>query len=90
MSQNMRAEMSSPLPLRAGMSSNVSGSGRATMSASATRLKPSMDDPSNTMPCSKAASSSAGEMANDLSCPATSVNHRRIRRTRRSVTRRST
>ena len=88
MSQNMRAVASSEP--RDGMSWNVSGSGWATMSSSAMRLKPSMDDPSKTMPFSNAASSSAGEIANDFSCPATSVNQSRTSRTPRSVTRRST
>ena len=37
-----------------------------------------MAEPSKCMPSSKAFSSSAGEMANDLSCPSTSVNQRRI------------
>src|SRR5690606_20388663 len=35
-------------------------------------------------------SSSIGEMANDLSCPSTSANHRRIMRTPRTATVRST
>src|SRR5688500_14953974 len=49
-----------------------------------------MAEPSNSMPRSKASSSSAGVIANDLRNPSTSVNHRRMKRTSRSSTVRST
>src|SRR5215211_9128343 len=49
-----------------------------------------MADPSNSMPRSKASSSSAGVMANDFRNPSTSVNQRRMKRTSRSSTVRST
>ena len=88
MSQNMRPDTSSASPQ--GSSSKVFGSGRASTSLSWTRLNPSMAEPSKCMPSSKAFSSSAGEMATDLSWPSTSVNHRRMRRTPRSSTVRST
>ena len=65
MSQNIRAEVSSRSVH--GSSSKVLGSGRASTSLSCTRLKPSMAEPSNCMPSSKAFSSSAGLMANDFS-----------------------
>ena len=41
-------------------------SGCASMSASWTRENPSIDDPSNCIPSSKAVSNSAGVMANDF------------------------
>ena len=88
MSQNMRAEV--PSPSAQGRSSKLLGSGLASTSDSCTRLKPSIDEPSNRMPSSNAPSSSTGEMANDLSWPKTSVNHSRIMRTPRSSTVRST
>ena len=88
MSQNMRADGSSPLAH--GSSSKLLGSGLASTSLSCTRLKPSMAEPSKCMPSSKAFSSSAGEMATDLSWPSTSVNQRRISRTPRSSTVRNT
>jgi len=88
MSQNMRAEVSSRSVQ--GSSSKVFGSGRASTSLSWTRLNPSMAEPSNCMPSSKALSSSAGLMANDFSWPSTSVNQRRMRRTPRSSTVRRT
>ncbi len=84
MSQNIRATGTSSPGMW--MSSNVPGSGRAIMSASWIRLKPSMHDPSNSIPDSRASSSSAGVMANDLSIPCTSVNHSRTNRTLRSST----
>ena len=43
MSQNMRAEWWSPALVVHGSTWNVDGSGRATMSASETRAKPSID-----------------------------------------------
>ena len=88
MSQNMRADGSSPSTH--GSSSKLLGSGRASTSLSCTRLKPSMAEPSNVMPSSKAFSSSAGVMANDFSWPSTSVNQSRMSRTPRSSTVRST
>ena len=88
MSQNMRAVGS--VASAQGSSSNVAGSGRASTSASLTRLNPSIADPSNSTPSLKASSSSAGEMATDLSCPSTSVNQSRTRRTPRSSDVRST
>jgi hypothetical protein len=88
MSQKMRAVSSSPsVP---GMSWNELGSGKASTSLSWTRLNPSIAEPSNCTPSSKAESSSTGEMATDLICPRTSVNQRRTSRTRRSSTVRST
>src|SRR4029453_11124333 len=49
-----------------------------------------MAEPSNSIPRSKASSSSAGVMANDFRNPSTSVNQRRMKRTSRSSTVRST
>ncbi len=66
MSQNMRAECWWPLLVAHGSTWNVEGSGRATISASDTRAKPSMADPSKPIPSSKAPSSSAGAMATDF------------------------
>ena len=66
------------------------GSGIASTSLSWTRLNPSMDEPSKDIPSSRAFSSSAGLMAKLLSCPSTSVNHSRTRRTPRSSTVRMT
>ena len=60
------------------------------MSASDTRAKPSIDDPSNPMPSSKAPSSSAGAIATDFRYPSTSVNHSRTKRMSRSSSVRST
>lgn len=66
MSQNMRAECCSPLLVVQGRIWNVVGSGLATVSASETREKPSIAEPSKPMPSSNAPSSSAGAMATDL------------------------
>ena len=66
------------------------GSGRASISVSCLREKPSIAEPSKRMPSSKAVSSSAGVMANDFSIPRMSVNQRRTKRTPRSSTVRST
>lgn len=88
MSQNIRAVAG--LWLRHGNTWNVDGSGRATMSASYTRAKPSIAEPSKPMPSSKAPSSSAGAMATDLRKPSTSANQSRTKRTSRSSTARST
>jgi hypothetical protein len=74
---------------RAG-SGTVPGSGRASMSDSATRAKPSMAEPSKPMPSSKAPSSSAGATATDLRKPSTSVNQSRTKRMSRSSRVRST
>ena len=88
MSQNIRA--SGVLGSPHGSSSNVSASGMARTSASWMREKPSIDEPSNVMPSSRAFSSSAGLMAKLLRLPRMSVNHRRISRTPRSSTVRRT
>jgi hypothetical protein len=88
MSQNTRADV--PTPSAHGRISKLLGSGLASTSDSCTRENPSIDEPSKRMPSSNAPSSSTGEMANDLSWPSTSVNHRRIMRTPRSSTVRST
>ena len=90
MSQNMRAEWCLPALVVHGSTWNVDGSGRATMSASDTRAKPSIEDPSKPMPSSNAPSSSAGAMATDLRYPSTSVNHSRTKRISRSSSVRST
>ena len=88
MLQNTRA---TPLSVgRQGRSWNVSASGKASMSDSSRRAKPSIDEPSKPMPSSNASSSSSGEMANDFSVPSTSVNHRRTKRMSRSSTVRRT
>ena len=88
MSQNMRA--SGAVGSAQGSSSKEFGSGMARTSLSCTREKPSMEEPSKVMPSSRAFSSSAGLMAKLFSCPRTSVNHRRMRRTPRSSTDRRT
>ena len=64
MSQNIRA-VDGPSP-RHGRIWNVDGSGRASMSASVTRAKPSIAEPSKPMPSAKAPSSSAGAIATDF------------------------
>src|SRR3954471_6871785 len=82
MSQNIRAVPgASP---RHGSTWNVCGSGRASMSDSCTRAKPSIAEPSNPIPSAKAPSSSAGATATDLRKPSTSVNHSRTKRMSRS------
>ncbi len=68
MSQNMRA-VAGPSPLRHGRIWKVVGSGRASMSASYTRAKPSMAEPSKPMPSENAPSSSAGATATDFQEP---------------------
>ena len=90
MSQNMRAEWCSPALVVQGSTWNVDGSGRATVSDSETRAKPSIDEPSKPMPSSNAPSSSAGAIATDLRYPSTSVNHSRTKRISRSSSVRST
>ncbi len=89
MSQNIRA-VSLGSPPRAGRIWNVAGSGRAIMSDSYTRAKPSMADPSKPMPSANAPSSSAGATATDFRNPSTSVNHSRTNRMSRSSSVRST
>jgi len=79
MSQNIRAE-STGEPFGSGRIWNVAGSGRAIMSLSLARAKPSIADPSKPMPSSNALSSSAGATATDFRVPSTSVNHRRTNR----------
>src|SRR5207248_10160023 len=69
---------------------NVVGSGIATMSDSCTRANPSIADPSNPIPSSNAASSSAGATLTDFNVPSTSVNHNRTKRMSRSSSVRST
>ena len=88
MSQKTRA--SGVLASPHGRTSNVSGSGMARTSASWMRENPSIEDPSNVIPSSRAFSSSAGLMAKLLRLPRMSVNQRRISRTPRSSTLRST
>ena len=88
MSQNMRATpWDSP---RHGSTWNVPGSGMASMSASCTRAKPSIAEPSKPIPSLNALSSSAGAIATDFRYPSTSVNHSRTNRMSRSSTVRST
>ena len=88
MSQNTRA--SGVLASPHGRTSNVSGSGMARTSASWMREKPSIEEPSNVIPSSRAFSNSAGLMAKLFRLPSTSVNQRRISRTPRSSTERRT
>ena len=73
-----------------GSSWKVLGSGRASTSASWTRLNPSMAEPSKVIPSSSAFSSSAEVMLNPLGVPSTSVNHNWTKRMPRSSTVRST
>ncbi len=75
----MRAESDGP-PSRAGSTWNVAGSGRASMSDSLARAKPSMAEPSKPMPSSNAPSSSAGAIATDFRTPRMSVNQSRTNR----------
>ncbi len=69
-----------------GSISKVLGSGMASTSLSWTREKPSIDEPSNVIPSSRAFSSSAGLIAKLFNVPRTSVNQSRINRTPRSST----
>src|SRR5579862_3778268 len=88
MSQNILATPGySP---RHGSNWNVDGSGRAIMSASCTRAKPSMAEPSKPIPSANAPSSSAGATATDLRAPSTSVNQSRTNLMSRSSNVRST
>ena len=84
MLQNTRASL--PLASLQGSTSKVLGSGMASTSLSWTREKPSIEEPSNVIPSSRAFSNSAGLMAKLFRFPSTSVNHRRMRRTLRSST----
>ena len=88
MSQNMRAVTASSADR--GRSWNVFGSGLASMSDSWTRLNPSIEEPSNVIPSSRASSSSAGVMSKCFGVPSTSLNHSWTNRTPRSSTVRST
>ena len=88
MSQNTRATCASSWCQ--GSSWNVLGSGRASTSASWTRLNPSMAEPSKVIPSSSALSSSVVGMLNPLGVPSTSVNHNWTKRMPRSSTVRST
>ena len=64
MSQNIRA-VDGPSP-RQGRIWNVPGSGFSSMSASVTRARPSIAEPSKPMPSLNAPSSSAGATATDF------------------------
>jgi hypothetical protein len=64
----------------------VLGSGIAIMSDSSIGLKPVIEEPSKPIPPSKASSSSSALIEKLLSCPRTSVNQRRMKRTPSSVT----
>jgi hypothetical protein len=88
MSQNTRATGASSA--FHGRIWNVLASGRASTSLSCTRLKPSMAEPSNVMPSSRATSSSAGVMLKAFGVPRTSVNHNWMKRIPRSSTVRRT
>ena len=76
MSQNMRATRC--CCGRQGSTTKVAGSGRAIMSDSSMRAKPSIEEPSKLMPRSSAASSSPTVIANDFSEPRMSVNQSRM------------
>ena len=56
------------------------------MSDSSIGLNPVIDEPSKPIPPSNASSSSDELIENDFSCPSTSVNHRRMKRTSLSFT----
>ena len=56
------------------------------MSDSSIGLNPVIDEPSKPIPPSNASSSSEELIENDFSCPSTSVNQRRMKRTSRSRT----
>ena len=87
-SQNIRAAPGASV--RQGNTENEDGSGLANMSASVTRAKPSIADPSKPIPSAKAFSNSAGAIATDFKNPSTSVNHRRTNLMLRSSKVRST
>ena len=88
MSQKTRASVALGSPQ--GSTSKVFGSGIASTSLSWIRENPSIDEPSKVMPSSSAFSSSAGLIAKLFRFPRMSVNQRRMRRTPRSSTVRST
>ena len=81
MSQNMRP--TALLSGRHGSTWKVEASGKASMSLSRVRQKPSTQLPSKPMPSSKAFSSSLGITANDFMLPSTSVNQKRTKWTSR-------
>ena len=70
--------------VRQGKIENDDGSGFANISASVTRAKPSIAEPSKPIPSANAFSSSAGAIATDFKKPKTSVNQRRTNRILRS------
>ena len=65
-------------PERHGMTTNVSGSGIATISDSSIALKPVIDEPSKPIPSSSAPASSPGVIAKLFRCPSRSLNQRSI------------
>ena len=71
---------------RQGSRSKVVGSGTASMSDSSIGLKPVIEDPSKPIPPSKASSSSEALTEKLFSCPSTSVNQSRTKRTSCSLT----
>ena len=71
---------------RQGRTAKLEGSGIAIMSDSSIGLNPVIDEPSKPIPPSKASSSSEELTENDFSCPSTSVNQRRMKRTSCSPT----
>ena len=85
MSQNMRASLPSCFGLH-GRRQKVFGSGRATMSLSSIRAKPSIEEPSNPIPVSSASASSERVMESPFRRPRTSVNHSLMNRTLCSLT----
>src|SRR3954463_16803195 len=78
MSQNIRATPCSSG--RQGSTAKVEASGMAIMSDSSMALKPVIEEPSKPIPPSKASSSSAALIENDLSWPRMSVNQKRMKR----------
>ncbi|CAB4558127.1 unannotated protein [freshwater metagenome] len=82
MSQNILAAPGASV--RQGRIENEEGSGLANISASVTRAKPSIAEPSKPIPSANAFSNSAGAIATDLRKPSTSVNQRRTNRILRS------
>jgi len=61
-----------------GSIANVVGSGRAIISDSSIRAKPSIEEPSNPIPSPKARGSSFTVMVKPFKNPSTSVNHNLI------------
>ena len=74
-SQNIRAAPGDSV--RHGRTEKLEGSGFANISASVTRAKPSIAEPSKPIPSANAFSNSAGAIATDFKKPKTSVNQRR-------------